>query len=697
MLTMLRRRVLPSARRRGAARGQGCANDQSSQNVAMRPEGMTVRAATRGASVIAVLSVLTTLASVALWLDNRAVLASAPHYLFGDATAGVLYPVAGALLLRRRADAPVAWIFAATSVLGLNAFCNQYAVAAYLAHPGLPLGAVAAWIASWGWTPALVVPALVPLLFPDGTLPSPRWRAYVRVVAAVLAVTTLAAMFTAAPIDASDRITNPLGTNRVVAALVPAGAVLALFVFTPVAIVSLILRQRRARGVQRAQLSWLSLAAVVCIVAIAAMSVVPGYWSEVAWTIAVAAIPAGVVIAVLRHRLLDIEVVLNRSVVYVLLTGVVLAAYVAAVTGVGQISQRTGIVAVAVLVLLLASVRQRLQQWVERTLYGNRGNPYAVVSRVGQRLDTADGPVDALRRLAEEVRESLRLPYVAVRALDERVPTVESGRPVAGTVDLPVVVLGTTVAELAVGLRHRGERLRSADLGLLTDVARRAGALVQAATLVADVQRSRERLVAAREEERRRLRRDLHDGVGPDLAGMALQLDSLAGRLDDDPALAERARRLRDRMRRTVTEVRRVVDELRPPALDQLGLAEALREHLSVYAGSPDGTAVTLSVGRLLTELPAATEVAAYRIAAEAVANAVRHGYARHCDVALRETEGGLLVEVSDDGTGIAGAARAGVGLQSMRERATEIGGRFDLVTGPQGTTVRAVLPLEAT
>jgi signal transduction histidine kinase len=218
---------------------------------------------------------------------------------------------------------------------------------------------------------------------------------------------------------------------------------------------------------------------------------------------------------------------------------------------------------------------------------------------------------------------------------------------------------------------------------------------VQAAVLVADLQHSRERLVAAREEERRRLRRDLHDGVGPELAGMALQLDSLASRVRDDPTLVERVRLLRDRMRGTVVEVRRVVDDLRPPALDELGLAGALREHLAVYSSAPDGASVELSADGLPEGLPAAVEVAAYRIVAEAVANAMRHGHAAHCAVRLSLHDGGVGVEVTDDGSGIAADARPGVGLQSIDDRATEIGGSLEVSSGPSGTTVRAWLPLE--
>jgi signal transduction histidine kinase len=253
---------------------------------------------------------------------------------------------------------------------------------------------------------------------------------------------------------------------------------------------------------------------------------------------------------------------------------------------------------------------------------------------------------------------------------------------------------------LRVGRRHHGERLRAEEQSVLNETARRAGALIQAAGLVADLQASRERIVAAREEERRRLRHDLHDGVGPQLAGLALQLDALARRLGNDGDNAARVQMLRDRLRDTVVEVRQVVDNLRPPALDDVGLVEAIRQQVAAYAvvGSNNDVRPLVSVrADLLPELPAAVEVAAYRIVTEAVANAVRHGQPAHCEVVLTAADGRLDITVSDDGTGVGDGATPGVGLASMRERAAEVGGSFDLQTGPAGTTVIACLPCERT
>ena len=568
-------------------------------------------------------------------------------------------------------------------------------------HATLPGAEAAAWVNTWGWAPELVVLPLLPLLFPDDRLPSPRWRPVAWAILACMGVLVGAAMV--APLgpdaDGSHTIHNPLGLTPVFTGLVFLTVIILGVVLTPLSVLALWLRMRRAHGAVRAQAQWLLFAGAVALVFGVSSSLVPLHWQDVVWVIGLAAIPAGIVIAVVRCQLLNIEVVLNRTMVYGLLTGLVLAGYLAAIAGVGQVAaQRTGLVAVAVLALLAAAARARVQQGVDRLLFGYRRDPYAVVDRVGQRLDLASGPLDALQQIASELRTALRLPSVAVLPDDPRLVTVTAGRPVAGTRDLPVVVESRRVAVLRIGLRHRAERLRPEEQSVLADISRRIGALVQAAGLINDLRRSRESLVTAREEERRRLRHDLHDGLGPELAGMALQLDSLIGQLDGQSAVAERAQVLRDRMRQAVTEVRRVVDNLRPPAIDELGLIEALHQHLAVYAPAPaaqTGVSVRVSADGPLPALPAAVEVAAYRISAEAVANAVRHARATACTVNISASPGRLVIAIADNGTGIDPEAVPGVGLQSMRDRADELGGEFAVSTGPAGTTIRGWLPLE--
>jgi signal transduction histidine kinase len=648
----------------------------------------------------AVAALIATPLSYWLYLDNREHVAV--HYLFGDYVAGVLYPLVGAYLLRRRPDNRVGWVFAATSVIGINGFAGQYAVAASL-HD-LPLRDLAAWISAWAWAPELAVAALLPLLFPDGTLASRRWRPVAVAALTGLSLAMVGMAFSHHPIDATDTIDNPwaLPHSTWLLYLSRAGLLL-VFASTLAGFVSLVLRMRSARGPIRAQLQWLMLSVLVTIGLALSAFAVPGTANEVVWGVAMAAIPTGVVIAVVRHRMLDIELVLNRALVYAILTGIVVVAYVAAVSVVGDVAaKKLGIAAVAVVALLVAAARDRLQRAVEHALFGDRHNPYSVVDRLGRRVDAASGPLDALEQMAAELRSALRLPYVGVLPVHDSLAAIRSGTATAGTVDVPITAHGAPIGVLQVGRRHAGEQLTAAEQSVLQDVARRAGALLQAAVLINDLRASRDGIVAAREEERRRLRHDLHDGVGPQLAGLALQLDSLARRLGDDEETAARVEVLRSRLRDTVVEVRRVVDNLRPPALDDVGLVEAVRQQVSAYSLAGAGhhaapAALVDVVAAPLPPLPAAVEVAAYRIVTEAVANAVRHGRPQQCRVALDVTGTELVLSVSDDGSGIDADAVRGVGLTSMRERAAEVGGTFDLVTGPSGTAVTARLPLELT
>jgi signal transduction histidine kinase len=295
---------------------------------------------------------------------------------------------------------------------------------------------------------------------------------------------------------------------------------------------------------------------------------------------------------------------------------------------------------------------------------------------------------------------------------------VSRGRPSAELTEQPLVYAGTDVGRLVVG--HGGGGRGSAsvlrDGRVLERLAEQAAVAVHTVVLARDVRRSRELAVSAREEERRRLYRDLHDGLGPSLAALALQVESARDLVGED---ADRARRLLDQVRghlkETVAEVRTVVHGLRPPALDDLGLADALRE----LAGRFDGAMavdVTVDAG---SQLPAAVEVAAYAISAEALANAARHAGATSASVRLECQDEWLVVAVADDGSGVAPDARPGVGLVSMRRRAEELGGTLEVgpmvdggsdgrpvdggsdgrpvhrgADGRRGTVVRARLPL---
>ena len=629
---------------------------------------------------------------------RRGVDVRVPHA--ADLVLGALFPLAGAVVLWRQPRNPAGWVLMSAALVSVSVLAHEWAYDGGVADPGsLPWVPAAVWFSAWTYIPYWVQPTLLPLLFPDGRLPSPRWGRFVRVVLCLVAVLTFAAMFKVDEDVETFGMHNPLGLSFLPAALdavwpvLQYGTVMLLWlVGAPIALIGMVQRLRRSTGRERSQLLWLLLGFLGTPLLFLVSLAVPQLPDEAILAVGFACIPLALAVAVLRHQMLDVEVVANRTVVYGLLSAAGLAAYFASATLVSRYAgaEGEGPLLAAAVVVVAAALRTRLQRWVDRRLFGARRDPYAVVQQVGASTAEAAAPDEALQALVETVRAALRLPFVQL--LDEQGEVVsEAGAPAVGTHVLPLVDRGRRRGVLVIGKRSKGERLRPAEESALTDVARRAAALLSAQQLTADLQRSYAQAVLAREEERRRLRRDLHDGIGPSLAGMALQLDSLAGRLAE-PDLAERTERLRDRLQGTVTEVRRIVDGLRPAALDELGLVPALQA-LATQPGDP--VHVTVETDAVPAELPAAVEVAAYRIASEAVANALRHGRATRVQVRLAAADRALAVTVQDDGGGFGAEATAGIGLRSMHDRAAEVGGSLDVQSAPgSGTTVAARLPL---
>ena len=327
-------------------------------------------------------------------------------------------------------------------------------------------------------------------------------------------------------------------------------------------------------------------------------------------------------------------------------------------------------------------LREALQRGVNRLTYGAWHEPQAVVRGLHGRLEQATSPDRALADVLASVRDDLRLEFLAVRTPDGAT-LAEAGTLTDDGRALPLVHAGTPVGALVVG----GGSRRRRDEDVLADLAGALAPAVQATRLRADLLRSRERLVLAREEERRRLRRDLHDGLGPALAGLTLKLDAARNRLGDDALLRE----MRGDVQATIVDVRRLVDGLRPVSLDELGLVGSLRR--LVDRAPAEGIAVRL-VAEEADSPAAAVEVAAYRIVQEALTNVLRHAGARECEVSVQGRNGHLVVSVADDGAGSSDAAGDGSGLETMRERAEELGGSLELLPRPGGgTVVRAVLP----
>jgi signal transduction histidine kinase len=412
-------------------------------------------------------------------------------------------------------------------------------------------------------------------------------------------------------------------------------------------------------------------------------------------------IPVTIGIAVLRHHLFDIDLVINRTLVYGTFTVSVVGLYVLVVGGLGTLLHMRGnflvsLLAVGLVAVLLAPLRNRLQRGVNHLMYGERDEPYTILSRLGQRLESTLAPHAVLSTVVRTISEALKLPYVTIELKrDEEFKTVAAvGEPVEDSLRLPLVYAGEEVGRLVLSPRAGDEDFTPADRRLLDDLAHQIGAAVHAVRLTADLQRSRERLVTAREEERRRLRREFHDGIGPQLAALTLKIETARNRLSCDPAADALLSDLATRARSAVADVRRSVHALRPPALDELGLIPALCETAAQYGQS--GLHVLVKAPDELPPLPAAVEVAAYRIAQEALTNVVRHAGARECTIRFHlDGEASLLrLEVEDDGQGMGEVDGSGIGLSSMRERAEELGGAcvFDpMATG--STRVRAELP----
>jgi signal transduction histidine kinase len=579
----------------------------------------------------------------------------------------------------------------------------EYAYYGLFTRPGsLPGALAAAWVSAWIWTLGFTpLFTFGLLLYPDARLPSRRWRWVAAIDGLAVLFLLVANALTPGPL-ANHPVDNPLGLVAAGPALRfidSLGFPLVLAGFA-LGVIALAVRWRRADpgGLERRQLSLLLVAAslVLAMVALPDSRSTPVAAAVLSLTV-IALVPAAIGLAILRHRLYDIDVVLNRSLVYAGLTGAIVVLYSAMVWALGRpLSGGTWVSALAIGLVgaLVLPLRSGLQRLVDRAMYGDRGDPYAALSGLTTRLQSAAAPGAALPALVEAIAAALRLPYVAVETASGR--RAEAGQPRGGPQEtVPLVHQRQEVGRLRVEGRDR-RAVDPRDLRLLDELARPAGAAVAAAAMADALGESRTRLVQAREEERRRLRRDLHDGVGPTLAGVALGLDLVAARLADDPAAARAMlAELKGETAAAVDDVRRLVHGLRPPALDELGLVRALRQQTDRLALRSPGLDIRVDSDLVLPPLSAATEVAAYRIAVEAVTNSVRHAGATSCHVQVA-ADGALRLEVVDDGSGITEGTPPGVGLAAMRERAAEVGGSCTVApVDGHGTRVLAVLPLE--
>ncbi|HWD83494.1 MAG TPA: sensor histidine kinase [Kribbella sp.] len=552
--------------------------------------------------------------------------------------------------------------------------------------------------AGWTWTLATLLPLSL-LLFPDGRLPSRRWRW----VVAVLCFTGIS--YTAAAVlDPTGGLTAELGIPeypawsgfRQIVWLQNAGAI-GLAAGYLSALAAVVVRYRRGSEQVRRQVLWLLLATIL-MVGCFAVSTAVGSESLLLGVLPILLVPVAVAVAILRYQLLDIRLVVSRSVLYLLLTGAVVAAYLALVllldrTVRHQVSLNSSVLATVVIALAFNPARVWLQRLIQRAFYGARQDPVRAMVEVGARLGTAagtglDGVLDALCRV-------MRFPAAAVLVDGQQVSAY--GELPAARHAIALTSGAERLGELVVGLRSGEQRLDPADEQVLTLLAAPIAMAVQARRLADQLRDSRERAITGREEERRRIRRDLHDGLGPVLTAVVLNAEAALRLLDTDrERSSELLARLRDLTIGAVDEIRRLVDQLRPAALDGLGLVGALREYVVSAGPRTDGAAlgITVDAPPELGELPAAVEVATYRIVTEALTNVIRHSSATTAAVRLAVEHGRLLLEVRDNGLNDGPEWQPGVGLASITERAAELGGECDVRYDRTGCTVSVVLPL---
>lgn len=616
-------------------------------------------------------------------------------------------------VLWRHPRHPVAWVVTLTGLLwAFDGLCESWAAYGMASTPPLPLTGFAVWVVAQLGAFLLVGLPLVLVLYPTGRLMGGRWRAVSIVVIAMACAMPVLLLFAPVAALTADGYEMPMETGMpelpvagdVYVALLTVGRVLTLLSL-PLAVLVLFARQRRASGRERLQLRWLVWAAVVCVVVSGIALVLHHGWVvTVALIVAIALTGVSIAIGILDPELGDVDALMGGTLVWASVAGVVITLDIALVAGLDallgdRLTERDAtLILLLVAVTLYAPVRGWISALVRRALVGRRGDRYSVVADLAARLEETTAVRDQLPTLAAEVASAFKLDYVRVEVLGQGGSTVAAthGTRPAEVREVPIRYGEEDIGRLELPARGVRSMLSRRDQALLFDLVRQAAMAVRGARLADDLQQSREQLVLAREEDRRRIRRDLHDGLGPVLGGVAMRLDAAGNALDRDP---ESTRRLVAQSRRDVTDaladVRRLVQGLRPPALDDLGLLAALDQQAERMSSSDLAVTVTADT---VPGLSAAVEVAVYRIASEALTNTARHAGARRADVRLVGGAHTLLVEIVDDGSGIDPEVAAGVGLRSIRERAEELGGHTEITCPPGGgTRVRAWLPIDRT
>jgi two-component system NarL family sensor kinase len=651
--------------------------------------------------VLALSDAVLLLVAVGVWLTQQVPFRDLTDaYLLGDAAIGTGFAIGGALITLRVRRNAVGWLLLLAGTLYLVAAAVGSVLYLRLsAGDAGPGSRVLAIVFSNVWMPAVAVliPASVQL-FPTGRPINRFWTFYL--VVSVLAGLCIVGNWVASPgglqgMGLDDP--RPLwagGPPAWLRTVFDVGAVAGVSVLG--SLLAPLYRLVVRRGEERLQVLWLVWGAAVVLLAN-----LPSSFADVPPPVpllTIPLIPLAMTAAVLRYRLFGITLVLNRTVVYLALTITLLGGYLGVVYGLGRLVTSTGVrevLATGLVAVAFSPLRAYVQRVVDRLMYGSAADPYGALAELGRRLQSPMTPDQVLPAVATTVADALALPYVLVRAGRpgaEPVHTVEQGTRTGPTTEFPLTHHGEDVGVLVVGVGDRPRGLGARRV-LLQDLVRQAAPAVHSVLLTEELHTSRRRTIAVLEEERTRIRRDLHDGLGPVLTGVVLKAEAARNLVAADPARAgDLMTDVGEQTRSVIGDIRRLVYDLRPPVLDQQGLYSALRGYVD-RLGNATRPDVQLELPADLPRLAPEVEVAAYRIVTEALTNVVRHSTAASALARLWVDDDALHLEVCDDGDPSAGWV-PGVGLTSMRERTEELGGGFAAAGTPRGGSVAAWLPL---
>jgi signal transduction histidine kinase len=650
------------------------------------------------------------------------------------AFAGIVYASLGTLIVRRVGNV-IGWILLGAGLaFVILAAASAYAVIGIAVAPALPGPEVVGAIAEWSFVDGLLLLAFMLFVFPTGTLPSPRWRPVAGLAIAAGVLTSIGwivnpGVFGVPAPGGSWTFRNPAGISSLHDVVGPllVGAVWVVALTTGAGFASLVVRYRAGGPELRLQIKWVAFTtalALLCLVGALVALMACGCDSSVAGTVllnvnallVLFGVPIAIAIAILKHRLYDIDLIINRAVVYGLLAAALTAVYVAVVAGVGTLVGSRGsslltVAAAVAIALLFQPLRRRAQGLANRLVYGDRATPYQVLSEFAERMAGTYGVEDVLERMASILAAGTGATRVDVwlrvgrelRPVARWPPEAEGPAPAPLGEGEALPAFGDLASVAAV--RHGDELLGALALQkppneplsvtesrLLDDLAAQAGLVLRNVRLTADLQAnveelraSRRRLVQAQDEERRKIERNLHDGAQQQLVALTVQL-GLLDRLADDP---ERVRQMSAQLQ---TALRDALDDLRdlargiyPPLLADKGLVVALeaqgRKAAVATTVEPDG------VGRY----PQEVEAAVYFCALEAMQNVAKYAEATSAVVRLSERENELVFEIRDDGRGFDPSRTSyGTGLRGMADRLEAIGGLLDVRSEPGvGTTVR--------